>query len=584
MTAPAIKLRVNNASYDCSMDASEILRQIYSSRGITEQAQLDYQLKNLPSPSLMKSNMAAGKILADAISRQDKLLVVADFDVDGATSCALMVLALASMGAEHVDYLVPDRFKFGYGLTPGIVDVAAQLSPDLIITVDNGIASIDGVQRAKQLGIDVLITDHHLPGKQLPDALAIVNPNQQGCEFPSKSLAGVGVAFYLLLAVRNQLRELGWFGHSNQTEPNLGRFLDLVALGTVADIVPLDQCNRILVSQGMNRIRSGHCRPGITALLNIANKDIHRIQTSDLGFAVGPRLNAAGRLDDMSLGIECLLTNNEEKAGRLAVELERLNKERRGIEDTMQQQARDSLNTLTLEGDDIEAGLCLYQADWHQGIIGLLASRIKDKIFRPVIIFADGDAEQKGELGNDGSDELLKGSARSIPGLHIRDILDQVATENPQLLNKFGGHAMAAGMTIKKADLPAFTEQFNRAVISAMNGNPIDNIVLSDGELPDSQMTLHLARELREAGPWGQGFEEPIFHGDFKVITQRTLSGKHLKLQLENQSGKSFDGIAFFQEQQLLDSQLDVVKLVYRLDVNYFRDRENLQLMIQHIF
>jgi len=580
MKKPQIKLRPSINNSEQLSDVPELLRNIYSNRGITGQQQLNYELQQLPSPALMKSNIDAAILLSSSIKRQHRLLIVADFDVDGATSCTLMLLALRAMGAENVNYLVPDRFKFGYGLTPEIVDVAAETSPDLIITVDNGIASIDGVERAKQRGIDVLITDHHLPAKQLPDAIAIVNPNQPGCEFPTKSLAGVGVAFYLMLALRSQLREQGWFAETNIQEPNLTQFLDLVALGTVADIVPLDHCNRILVSHGVKRIRAGFCRPGISALLSIANKDSTRIQTTDLGFAVGPRLNAAGRLDDMSLGIECLLTENQSIAFELARELDSLNKERREIESTMQQQALDSLKSLELDESHCSNGLCLYQAEWHQGIIGLLASRIKDKVYRPVIVFADA------EINSDNDLEVaeLKGSARSISGLHIRDILDQLATENPHLLNKFGGHAMAAGMTIRKSVLEEFSVAFNDAVTIAMLGQLVENIIWSDGELPHHSITLSTARLLREAGPWGQAFDEPVFHGDFKVLSQRVLSDKHLKLELENQSGTAFNGIAFFQEQSLLNSQLDNIKLVYRMDVNYFRDQENLQLMIEQIY
>lgn len=580
MSQPTIKIRPVKTSTELA-NIPNILQRVYLARGITDQQQLDYGLDKLPSPTLMKSNIQAARLLASAIGRQDRLLIVADFDVDGATSCTLMLLALRSMGATYVDYLVPDRFKFGYGLTPEIVDVAAELTPDLIITVDNGIASIDGVKRANQLGIDVLITDHHLPAKQLPDAIAIVNPNQAGCEFPTKALAGVGVAFYLLLALRMQLREQGWFSKNNIKEPNLSQYLDLVALGTVADIVPLEHCNRILVSQGIRRIRAGRCRPGIQALLALSGKELTHLQTSDLGFAVGPRLNAAGRLDDMSLGIECLLTESATKARELAEELDHLNKERKGIEATMQQQALDSLKKLNFDRQ-LNSGLCLYKAEWHQGIIGLLASRIKEKVFRPVIVFADADPDPK-QPSKD-SEAMLKGSGRSIPDLHIKDILDVVATKNPQLLNKFGGHAMAAGMTIKKSAFKAFSVAFNDSVVAALKGCQIDNIIWSDGELEHQEINLSAAKLIRDAGPWGQGFEEPRYHGEFKVVSQRVLSGKHLKLQLLNQSGRSFDAIAFFQEDQLLNTSLDKVTLVYKMDVNYFREQENLQLMIERIY
>lgn len=576
MNKAIIKVRQTDATAGGLANIPTVLQQVYLARGIRSTAQLDYNLDKLPSPKLLKSSEEAAKILADAISRQHKLLIIADYDVDGATSCALMKLALETMGAENVDYLVPDRFVFGYGLTTRLVDVAAEQSPDLIITVDNGIASVDGVDRANELGIDVLITDHHLPGKTLPDARSIVNPNQSGCEFPSKALAGVGVAFYLMLALRRQLRNMDWFSQQGLTEPNLSQFLDLVALGTVADIVPLDHCNRILVKQGINRIAAGRCRAGISALMNLANKDLSRVQASDMGFYVGPRLNAAGRLDDMSLGIECLLAENQVQAFEMATQLDKLNRERRQIENTMQDQALENLEQLFLDeklDQNVNFGLCLYQSQWHQGIIGLLASRIKDRINRPVIVFANA---------TDDPDEL-KGSARSISGLHIKDILDRVATEDPRLLQKFGGHAMAAGMTIKKQYLEQFSLAFDAVVADEMEGQLADNIIWSDGELSATDISLELARELQGGGPWGQAFDEPRFHGDFNVISRRVLSGKHLKLQLENQTGRNFDAIAFFVDEKLLETEMERVTLVYRVDVNYFREQENLQLMIEHI-
>jgi len=573
---PLIKVRKINSTPVALEDVSHRLAKIYQARDICSTLQLDYGLEQLPSPALLKSNLVAAKFLADAVLQQKRLLIIADFDVDGATSCTLMKLALQSMGAQNVDYLVPDRFKFGYGLTEKIVDVAAELSPDIIITVDNGISSIAGVERAKKMGIDVLITDHHLPAKSLPDAKVIVNPNQPGCEFPSKALAGVGVAFYLLLALRMQLRELGWFSKGQISEPNLTQFLDLVALGTVADIVPLDHCNRILVEQGLKRIRAGYCRPGITALMELSNKESARMQASDLGFYVGPRLNAAGRLDDMSLGIECLLAENQTQALEFARILDDLNRERREIESTMQEQALESLNELFQKEklhESVNFGLCLYQPQWHQGIIGLLASRIKDKIHRPVIVFADAAPD---------ADEL-KGSARSISGLHIKEILDTLAINKPQLLQKYGGHAMAAGMTIKKQHLQEFSHAFDAAVKTQMNGQMADNILWSDGELSANEISLELALEIRNGGPWGQAFEEPKFHGDFNVLSSRILSGKHLKLQLESQTGYNIDAIAFSVNEELLETRLERVKLLYRVDVNYFRQQETLQLMIEHI-
>jgi len=581
MKQPDIKLRKQNNSKHVIDGVSDVLSRIYLSRGITSSQQLNYQLDQLPSPLLLKDNLNGANLLAKAITEQQRLLILADFDVDGATSCTLMKLALESMGAKHVDYLVPDRFKFGYGLTPKIVDVAAEVCPDLIITVDNGIASISGVERANELGIDVLITDHHLPGKDLPEAKFIVNPNQPGCDFPSKALAGVGVAFYLMLALRKVLREQGWFTQNQIKEPNLTQFLDLVALGTIADLAPLDYCNRILVTHGLKRIQAGQCRPGIIALLDLAKRHFSRVQASDLGFYVGPRLNAAGRLDDMSLGIECLLTQNQTQALEMAAALDNLNKERRQIEQNMQEQALVSLEKLfeNPEFEDgkaatsIKFGFCLYQPDWHQGIIGLLASRVKEKVNRPVIVFADASPESP----------ELKGSARSISGLHIKDALDKLATENPHLLQQFGGHAMAAGMTIEKQNLDEFSSVFDAIVASEMGGQLADNILWSDAELPVTDINIQLARELRDAGPWGQAFEEPKFHGNFTVITKRVLSGKHLKLQLENNDGALLEGISFFVDQKLLDAEMHRVTLYYKVDINFFRDQENLQLMIDHI-
>ncbi|MCP4411130.1 MAG: single-stranded-DNA-specific exonuclease RecJ [Gammaproteobacteria bacterium] len=581
MNLPVVKIRkINNAEPGID-GVSDILSKIYLSRGITSSRQLNYQLDQLPSPQLLKDNNNGAKLLAKAITQQQRLLVLADFDVDGATSCALMKLALESLGATHVDYLVPDRFKFGYGLTVKIVDVAATYSPDLIITVDNGIASIEGVDRANELGINVLITDHHLPGKALPDAKCIINPNQSDCNFPSKALAGVGVAFYLILALRKQLREQGWFTQSQISEPNLSQYLDLVALGTIADLAPLDHCNRILVAQGLKRIQAGYCRPGIIALLDLAKRDFSRIQANDLGFYVGPRLNAAGRLDDMSLGIECLLTQNHTKALEMAAALDNLNKERRKIEQSMQEQALVSLEKLfkNQEFDDEKTtistkfGFCLYQPDWHQGIIGLLASRVKEKVNRPVIVFADATTESK----------QLKGSARSIPGLHIKDALDQLATEKPHLLRQFGGHAMAAGMTIDKQNMDEFSYAFNAIVTEKMGGQLADNILWSDAELPMSHINIQLARELRDAGPWGQAFAEPKFHGNFTIISKRILSGKHLKLQLENSQGATLEGISFFVDEALLNAEMRKVNLYYKIDINFYREQENLQLLIEHI-
>jgi len=496
--------------------------------------------------------------------------VVGDFDADGATSSALVVAALREMGAAQADYLVPDRFKFGYGLTREIVDVALTHKPDLLITVDNGISSIDGVKRAKAAGIRVLITDHHLPGRDLPAADAIVNPNQPGDSFPSKVLAGVGVAFYLMMALRSRLRESGWFVQQNREEPNLAAYLDLVALGTVADVVPLDRNNRLLVKQGLLRIRAGHCRPGIRALLEVAGRNVSRAVASDFGFAAGPRLNAAGRLDDMSLGIECLLSDSQQHADELARELDALNRERREIETDMKADAMQYLDGMQLDDNDLPSGFCLYDADWHQGVIGILASRIKEQFHRPVIIFADAGGGE------------LKGSARSIPGLHIRDALDAVAVRHPGLLNKFGGHAMAAGMSLEAARLDEFRQAFLAELDTQLNEETLTGVLETDGELQSDDFSLEMSELLRDAGPWGQGFPEPLFDGIFKVLSARIVGERHLKLSLRPRDGGAVvDAIAFGQAERYVPDKGTLVRAVYRLDSNEYRGMLSLQLVVE---
>ncbi len=552
----------------------ELLQRVYSSRGVTEQADLDRTLGAMLKPDTMKGLEAAVQLLVDAVTEQRRVLIVGDFDADGATSSALGVLALQALGLPHVGYLVPNRFEYGYGLTPEIVEVARAQNPDLIVTVDNGIASIDGVAAAKAAGIKVLVTDHHLPADDLPDADAILNPNQRGCEFPSKNLAGVGVVFYLMVSLRAALRDVGWFTLQNIAEPNMAEFLDLVALGTVADVVPLDRNNRILVHQGLQRMRAGKLRPGIKALLDISGRSLHRLVASDMGFAVGPRLNAAGRLDDMSLGIECLLCNSEPLAREMAYELDGLNKDRRAIESSMQQEAMQSLESLNLESEgQLPWGLCLYDADWHQGVVGILASRIKDRFHRPVIAFADGD---NGDI---------KGSARSIPGLHIRDALDAVANQNPGLLQKFGGHAMAAGLSLEKQQLQTFTEAFDRVVRERLEESDLQAEVLSDGTLSAADISFSNAQLLRDSGPWGQHFPEPVFDGVFKIVQQRLVGEKHLKLVLQaDNSSELLDGIAFNVDLELWPNpSFETVQLAYRLDINEFRGNQSLQLMIEYL-
>lgn len=511
-------------------------------------------------------------MLADALAEQQRILIVGDYDADGATSTALALDALKSFGATQVSYLVPNRFEYGYGLTREIVELALeQGKPDIIITVDNGISSIDGIATAREQGINTLITDHHLAGHQLPDADVIVNPNQPGCNFPSKNLAGVGVIFYIMMALRSELRNRDWF--ADRTEPNLGRLTDLVALGTVADVVPLDRNNRILVAAGLQRIRAGQARPGIIALLEVASRPLRGVVASDLGFAVGPRINAAGRLDDISVGIECLLQDDSSAARRLASELHQKNQDRRQIEQGMQDQALQLLDELALDEVGVPVAMTLYQGDWHQGVIGILASRIKDRLHRPTIVFADGD------------DSEIKGSARSINGIHIRDILDAVATRHPGMILKFGGHAMAAGLTIPRELYRDFNTAFIAEVERHAKDVELQAVVESDGELGAGDFALELANELRFAGPWGQHFPEPVFDGHFKIVQQRLVGDKHLKLVLSlKDSQQIIDAIAFNVDLDVWpDESVLEVEVAYRLEVNEFRGKRSVQLMIEYL-
>ena len=481
----------------------------------------------------------------------------------------MAVSVLRQMGLREVAYLVPNRFEFGYGLTPEIVELAAAQMPDLIVTVDNGISSVEGVAAAQAMGISVLVTDHHLPGSQLPTAEVIVNPNQPGCAFPSKALAGVGVMFYVLSALRAELRERRWFDSQGLSEPNLGDALDLVALGTVADVVPLDRNNRILVAAGLARIRSGRARPGIEALFEVAGKDYRQATSTDLGFIVGPRLNAAGRLDDMSIGIECLLAESSMEARERAETLHRLNRERRDIEQSMEHDALEQLATLELDSDALPFAMVLFDPGWHQGVIGILASRVRERVHRPTVIFA--------EVG----EGMLKGSGRSIPGLHLRDVLDLVATRHPCLLSKFGGHAMAAGLTLAKGDLHQFTEALEAAVAETLSHAPPQAVEDSDGALGAGDLGLQLAESLSAGGPWGQHFPEPTFDGVFDVMQHRIVGEKHLKLTLAAE-GVEIGGIAF--NIDVNDWQVKPLKRIhalYRLDINEYRGERNPQLVIQ---
>lgn len=555
-----------------------ILKRIYINRGITDVAQLETSARGLHSYQQLGGIDKAVELLFQAIDEKKRIIVVGDFDADGATSSALSVLALRMLGSNNVDYLVPNRFEDGYGLSPEVVDQALELGAEMIMTVDNGVSSIEGVRYAKENGITVLVTDHHLPGQVLPDVDAMVNPNLDSCAFPSKALAGVGVAFYLMMALCVYMRKQNWFAQQGMQEPKLMELIDLVALGTVADVVPLDENNRILVHQGLQRIRAGKARPGIQALIEVAKRDARRIVASDFGFALGPRINAAGRLDDMSFGVELLMCNNIHAARRMASELDGLNQTRKEIEEGMKQEAMAFCERLQFgENSELPYGLALFQRDWHQGVIGILASRIKEKFHRPVIAFADG------------GEGTIKGSCRSIPGLHMRDALDFIDTQNPGLIIKFGGHAMAAGLTIKEQDFERFSRLFDDVVKKELDEAALKGVIMSDGELKPEEFSMHVAEQLRSGGPFGQAFPEPIFDGEFKVLHQKLVGEKHLKLMLEplykgHPTNVMIDGIAFNVDlRRWPDASVKTVRLAYKLDVNEFRGNQSLQLMIDHI-
>ncbi len=549
-----------------------VLQRIYASRGVTQKSELDKQLKDLlPFKALLNIDEASAR-LGRALAKKERILVVGDFDADGATSSALAVSALRLMGARDVTFLVPNRFEFGYGLTPGIIEVAKKWQPHLIVTVDNGIANFDGVDAANEAGIDVLITDHHLAAETLPNACAIVNPNQPGDLFESKSIAGVGVIFYVMLALRQHLRENAWFETQNIPEPNMAQFLDLVALGTVADVVTLDKNNRILVEQGLKRIRAGACRPGIQALIDIAKREAASLREADLGFAVAPRLNAAGRLDDMSLGIDCLLSETDAAAHTFARELDELNLERRKIEGEMQEKALKTLDKLSSLGDTkyLPKALCLMDKSWHQGVIGILAGRLKERYHRPVIAFAKV------------SDTELKGSARSIPNLNIRDVLAAIDVKHKGLIIKFGGHAMAAGLSVAPGQFERFRNVLIDAVEAALAGTTLEGVIYSDGALSPEDLTLEFANTLQQAGPWGQQFQEPLFDDVFEVLDQRLVGQHHLKLLLRHiGGGEAVDAIAFNIDRECWPNQrAQRIHTAYKLDINRYRGRARLQLMI----
>ncbi|GHU25878.1 single-stranded-DNA-specific exonuclease [Betaproteobacteria bacterium] len=552
-----------------------LLARIYAARGIGTKGELDYEIKGLIPPAQLTHADAAAVLLADAIEAQANILIVSDYDCDGATACAVGVRALRAMAGSDgsgstVDYLVPNRFTCGYGLSPEIVELAAAKNPDLLVTVDNGIASLAGVTRAAELGIATLITDHHLPGETLPAADCIVNPNQPGCDFPSKCIAGVGVMFYVMLALRAELRARGWFGENTGIrEPNLGALLDLVALGTVADVVRLDRNNRILVDQGLKRMRDGRINPGIRALFRAAGREPARASSTDLGFMVGPRLNAAGRLADMSLGIEALITDDDARALNIAQELDKLNRERKDIESGMQEQALASLDAIDEESGPVAApAITLFHPEWHQGVIGILASRIKDDRHRPVFAFARGD-----EANADGE---LKGSGRSIPGLHLRDALDLISKREPGLFIRFGGHAMAAGATIREADLPRFRELFAQVAGEYLAPEDLTRTLETDGGLEEGYFSIATAR-LLENEVWGQGFPAPLFEDEFTVENQRILKEKHLKLRLRK-GRLTIDAIQF----NFSHTPGATIRAAYRLSINEYNGVQSPQLLIEY--
>lgn len=551
---------------------SPLLSRIVASRGVDDECSISSDLKYLLPVSSLKGIEVATERLYLALEQQQRVLIVGDFDADGATATALCKRALLAFGFKSIDYIVPNRFEYGYGLTPEIIDVASPYSPQLIITVDNGISSVEGVEYANKLGIDVVITDHHLPGKILPAAAAIVNPNQSNDSFESKNLAGVGVIFYLMLALKQCLVKRDYFNCEKIPPPNIVRWLDLVALGTVADVVPLDSNNRILVEQGLRRIRSGQCSAGILALLSVAKKDHNQACSQDLGFACGPRLNAAGRLDDMALGIECLLTDSFDEAMTLASELDEMNRLRRELESGMKEDALKQLDAVDLNREVLPPIICLFNEEWHQGIVGIIAARVRERYYRPCIIFAPGT---NGEI---------KGSGRSIPGIHMRDVIDRVATLNPKLVEKFGGHAMAAGLSLKPEDYSAFNNAAISVVSDQVDASVFKEEVLSDGELEPECFSLAVAQELSQRIPWGQGFPVPVFDDVFEVVERRELKKIHLKYMLRKKGQTGLlSAIVFNVEPEKWPVSGDSAHFLYQLSVNEYNGQRSLQIMIQRL-
>ena len=561
MTVPIVRRDVPTTIAELTRDGvSPILARVYASRGIRAASELAHGLENLPTFASLANIDAAVDRLLHAIDARERIVIVADYDADGATACAVGVLGLRAMGAD-VQFIVPNRFEFGYGLTPEIVALAAERAPHLLVTVDNGIASVEGVAAANARGIDVIVTDHHLPGAELPDAI-IVNPNQRGCAFPSKNLAGVGVMFFVLTALRAKLRARGAF--VNSAQPNLAELLDLVALGTVADVVRLDHVNRILVAQGLARIRHGHARPGIAALFAAAGRDVGRANAFDLGFVAGPRLNAAGRLADMSLGIRCLIAESFEAALPLANELDSLNRARRDVERTMQDEALVDLEPLTREAEPDAYTLCVYRPEWHQGVVGIVASRLKDRFNRPAIVFARG------------TDGELKGSGRSIEGFHLRDGLDLVAKRSPGLIRRFGGHAFAAGVSIDERALLAFATIFEAVARERLTAAHLRRTFESDGALETGALSYEFARTL-DRQVWGQGFPAPVFDDDFDVVAQRPIGDEHLKVSLARH-GERFEAIAFRQANALPAR----IRAAYRPELRDWKGLWSVELVLEH--
>ena len=556
-----------------AVSEAPLLDRLYRARHIKNSQELDRTLKCMLNPNKLHGIERAVELLLEAYRQQQKIIIVGDFDADGATSTALTVLALRQLGFNDVDYLLPNRFEQGYGLSISVAEMALEKGVQLLMTVDNGVSSFDGIAFLKEKGVRVLVTDHHLPPDTLPPADAIVNPNLNDCAFPSKSLAGVGVAFYLMLAVRAECRNLGIF--SAETQPNFTELLDLVALGTVADVVPLDQNNRILIHQGLLRIRAKHCRPGIIALAEVANRNPEQFSTADLGFSIAPRLNAAGRLDNMSLGVELLLAKDMQSARELALDLDQLNQTRKEIEAGMKLEALKICWNFTGFSNELPMGIALYQPDWHQGVLGIVSSRIKDQYHRPVIAFAqDGEG-------------VLKGSARSIEGLHMRDVLERIYSQQPNMILKFGGHAMAAGLTIREECFDDFRRVFNQTVIDWLDEEHLQGVIWSDGELREDEFTLATAELLKAGGPWGQAFPEPCFDGEFNILEQRAIgqNQNHLKMLVEpKRGGPLLDAVVFNIDPRLYpDLSIKQARLAYKLDINEFRGNRSVQLLVDYI-